>query len=156
MKWRHNYNKQRRKRNGKSMKTCNCCLRSLIQIIVYIYVCGVVHRRRNVETKCFLNKFQQLASTTSTFVMERVIQCMHRRLLLLQRNAILDDADHVSAVDAITIHNFKLRLAYYKLCLGNLWPPGIMTNIILTRSLYAKIDEKCVIKSTCLEAKKYN
>ena len=37
---------------------------------------------------------------------------MYRRLL--QRNALLNEADHMSAVDAITIHNFKLRLAYYR------------------------------------------
>ena len=37
---------------------------------------------------------------------------MNRRLL--QRNAILNDADRMSFVDAITIHNFKLRLAYYR------------------------------------------
>jgi hypothetical protein len=40
---------------------------------------------------------------------------MYRRLL--QRNAILNAADHMSAVDAITIHNFKLRLAYYRCAL---------------------------------------
>ena len=36
---------------------------------------------------------------------------------LLQRNAILNAADHMSAVNAITIHNFKLRLAYYRCAL---------------------------------------
>ena len=37
---------------------------------------------------------------------------MYRRLL--QRNHILNEADHMSAVDAITIHNFKRRLAHYR------------------------------------------
>ncbi len=49
-----------------------------------------------------------------------------------------------------------LVLVIYELRLGNPWPPGILTKLILARSLYAKIDEKCVIKSTCLEAIKYN
>ena len=37
---------------------------------------------------------------------------MYRRLL--QRNAILNVADHMSAVDAKTIYNFKKRLAHHR------------------------------------------
>ncbi len=40
----------------------------------------------------------------------------------------------------------------YELRLGKTWLPDAIGNINLTRSLYAKIDEKCVIKSTYLEA----
>jgi hypothetical protein len=37
---------------------------------------------------------------------------MYRRML--QRNALLDVADHMSAVDAKAIYNFKKRLAHYR------------------------------------------
>ena len=39
---------------------------------------------------------------------------------------------------------------------GESLAPWYFDKFFLTRSLYAKIDEKCVIKSTCLEAIKYN
>jgi len=39
---------------------------------------------------------------------------------------------------------------------GESLAPWYFDKTNLTRSLYAKIDEKCVIKSTCLEAIKYN
>jgi hypothetical protein len=42
---------------------------------------------------------------------------MYRRLL--QRNAILNVADHMSAVDAKTIYNFKKRLAHYRYTILN-------------------------------------
>lgn len=61
---------------------------------------------------------------------------MYRRLL--QRHAVLNEADHMSAVDALTIHNFKNRLMYYRYTRHTYAPiekqnkPQQLTNVINT------------------------
>ncbi len=53
---------------------------------------------------------------------------MYRRLL--QRNALLNIADHMSAVDAKATYNFKKRLAHYRYAI--LMQLGIMLALHVT------------------------